>query len=483
MLLLKTEHRRAFHRHSHLYSMQGQDTIQPAFLRETEINNILQNHKRRALFEPNSPQLPVFRKFPIPLSPRFCKRRRFHYNSAPLHTMFQSSLSKCCNILRKESTNAVLIRNFSAATCWNRNCWNRSDASLRYNVSGSRRNFSVFNGMKLNKDLPNVVILGTGGTIAGKGASSTNTAVYQAGAMDISDLVSGTPEVLSVANCVAKGVLQKPSEDMKIRDWITLAESAQKYLDEDDVDGVVVTHGTDTLEESSFFCHLVLHSQKPIVFTGAMRPATALSADGSLNLLNAVVAAGSPETRGLGSLVVMNEQLFSARDVTKINTFQVNSFGSGDLGPLGFVQEQHIYLYHVPYRKHTEACEFDLKVFEKCIPKVDILYVYPNIDLDILKYYIDRNDGLVIAASGNGSISDDVLPILAEHRDKCVIVRGSRCSSGIVTPNPTSDNKLHLVSSGNLTPQKARVLLMMALTVTRDVNAIQDIFNRYFVVC
>lgn len=99
-----------------------------------------------------------------------------------------------------------------------------------------------------------------------------------------------------------------------------------------------------------------------------------------------------------------------ARDVTKINTFQVNSFGSGDLGPLGFVQEQHIYLYHVPYRKHTEACEFDLKVFEKCIPKVDILYVYPNIDLDILKYYIDRNDGLVIAASGNGSISDDVLP-------------------------------------------------------------------------
>lgn len=154
--------------------------------------------------------------------------------------------------------------------------------------------------MKLNKDLPNVVILGTGGTIAGKGASSTNTAVYQAGAMDISDLVSGTPEVLSVANCVAKGVLQKPSEDMKIRDWITLAESAQKYLDEDDVDGVVVTHGTDTLEESSFFCHLVLHSQKPIVFTGAMRPATALSADGSLNLLNAVVAAGSPETLRLG---------------------------------------------------------------------------------------------------------------------------------------------------------------------------------------
>ena len=114
---------------------------------------------------------------------------------------------------------------------------------------------------------------------------------------------------------------------------------------------------------------------------------------------------------------------------------------------------------------------------------MDILYVYPNIDLDILKYYIDRKDGLVIAASGNGSISDDVLPILAEHRDKCVIVRGSRCSSGIVTPNPTSDNKLHLVSSGNLTPQKARVLLMMALTVTRDVNAIQDIFNRYFVVC
>lgn len=224
--------------------------------------------------------------------------------------------------------------------------------------------------MKRNPDLPNVVILGTGGTIAGKGKSSTNTAVYEAGAMDISDLVSGTPEILTAANCVAKGVLQKPSENMKVHDWIVLAENAQKYLDCDDVDGVVVTHGTDTLEESCYFCHLVLHSQKPVVFTGAMRPATALSADGGLNLLNAVVAAGSPATRGLGSLVVMNEELYSARDVTKINTFKVNSFGSADLGPLGFIQEQQIYLYHLPYRRHTENCEFDLKVFEKYIPKV-----------------------------------------------------------------------------------------------------------------
>ncbi|KNB46004.1 asparaginase [Blastocystis sp. subtype 4] len=325
--------------------------------------------------------------------------------------------------------------------------------------------------MKRNPDLPNVVILGTGGTIAGKGKSSTNTAVYEAGAMDISDLVSGTPEILTAANCVAKGVLQKPSENMKVHDWIVLAENAQKYLDCDDVDGVVVTHGTDTLEESCYFCHLVLHSQKPVVFTGAMRPATALSADGGLNLLNAVVAAGSPATRGLGSLVVMNEELYSARDVTKINTFKVNSFGSADLGPLGFIQEQQIYLYHLPYRRHTENCEFDLKV--------DILYVYPNLDLDILKYYLDKNDGLVIAASGNGSISDDVMPILAENKHKCVIVRGSRCSSGIVTPNPSADKTLNLISSGNLSPQKARVLLMMALTVTKDVSEIQDLFNRY----
>ena len=334
--------------------------------------------------------------------------------------------------------------------------------------------------MKRDILLPNVVILGTGGTIAGKGSSSTNTAVYLSGAMDVNDLVKGTPEVMTVANCVAKSVLQKPSENMKVKDWITLATKAQEYLDQDDVDGIVVTHGTDTLEESSFFCHLVLHSEKPVVFTGAMRPATALSADGSLNLLNAVIAAGSKETRGLGSLVVMNEELYSARDVTKINTFKVNSFGSADVGPLGFIQEGYIYLYHLPYRKHSLQCEFDLKVFEKTIPKVDILYVYPSLDLDILTYYLKHNDGLIIAASGNGSISDDILPILEKHKDKCVIVRASRCASGIVTPNPASDRHLRLVSSGNLSLQKARVLLMMALTITHDPERIQNIFNMYW---
>ena len=335
---------------------------------------------------------------------------------------------------------------------------------------------------KVNPKLPNVVILGTGGTIAGKGKSATNTAVYEAGAMDVNDLISSVPEVMSIANCVAKGVLQKPSENMKIKDWITLAEKAQYYLDQDDVDGIVVTHGTDTLEESSFFSHLVLHTNKPVVFTGAMRPATALSADGGLNLLNAVVAAGAKEACGLGSLVVMNEELYSARDVTKINTFKVNSFGSGDVGPLGFIQEQHVYLYHIPSRKHTAECEFDLKVFEKHIPKVDIFYVYPNFNTDVLKYYLDHNDGLVLACCGNGSISDDMLPILRDYNKKCKIVRGSRCCSGIVTPNPI-DKKLNLISSGNLSPQKSRVLLMMALTLTQDVAKIQRIFDMYSPLC
>lgn len=136
-------------------------------------------------------------------------------------------------------------------------------------------------------------------------------------------------------------------------------------------------------------------------------------------------------------------------------------------------------MYHTPFRKHSLNCEFDLKVFQKSIPKVDILYVYPNIDLDVLNYYLDKNDGLIIAASGNGSLSDDVIPILEKRKSKCVVVRGSRCPSGIVAPNPVSDKKLNLVSSGNLSPQKARVLLMMALTVSDDVSKIQEIFNMY----
>lgn len=127
-------------------------------------------------------------------------------------------------------------------------------------------------------------------------------------------------------------------------------------------------------------------------------------------------------------------------------------------------------------------CEFDLKVFEKHIPKVDIFYVYPNFDVDVLKYYLDHNDGLVLACCGNGSISDDMLPVLRDYNKKCKIVRGSRCCSGIVTPNPI-DKKLDLVSSGNLSPQKSRVLLMMALTLTKDTAKIQRIFDMYSPLC
>lgn len=394
--------------------------------------------------------------------------------------------SRVCNSLKSSIALSCFSRNLSVirtAPCVSAHQSFTSNTNVQYpTLFRNSRSFSVFAKDKVNPKLPNVVILGTGGTIAGKGKSATNTAVYEAGAMDVNDLINGVPEVMSIANCVAKGVLQKPSENMKIKDWITLAKKAQYFLDQDDVDGIVVTHGTDTLEESSFFSHLVLHTNKPVVFTGAMRPATALSADGGLNLLNAVVAAGAKETRGLGSLVLMNEDLYSARDVTKINTFKVNSFGSGDVGPLGFVQEQHIYLYHVPGRKHTSECEFDLKVFEKHIPKVDIFYVYPNFDVDVLKYYLDHNDGLVLACCGNGSISDDMLPVLRDYNKKCKIVRGSRCCSGIVTPNPI-DKKLDLVSSGNLSPQKSRVLLMMALTLTKDTAKIQRIFDMYSPLC
>ena len=396
--------------------------------------------------------------------------------------MFVSSLnlSQIFQNLGRFSRNPSFLRNFSALTpSWKfpsgLACWSQFQQGRRF--------LSLFPKDSIKPELPNVVILGTGGTIAGRGKDATNTAVYEAGAMDVHDLLSGTPEIFSIANCSAISVMQKPSENMKVKDWITIATQAQKYLDYDDVDGIVITHGTDTMEESSFFCHLVLHTEKPVVFTGAMRPATALSADGNLNLLNAVVVAGSREARCLGSLLVMNEELYSARDATKINTFKVNSFGSGDVGPLGFIQEGHIYLYHVPARRHTLNCEFDLNIFEHFIPKVDILYVYPGLDLSVLEYYLQHNDGLVIAASGNGSISDDVLPILSSYKGKCVIVRGSRCSSGIVTPNPQVDKQIGLISSGKLSPQKCRVLLMMALTTTRNIQRIQNIFDLYYSVC
>src|SRR3954453_22288660 len=208
--------------------------------------------------------------------------------------------------------------------------------------------------------LPNVMVLATGGTIAGSGASSTTVVGYTAATVGIETLLNAVPELKTVANVKGEQVFQIASENMNNDYWLKLAKRVNTLLAQDDVDGIVITHGTDTIEETSYFLDLVVKSRKPDVVIGAMRPSTGISADGPINLFNATLVAGSDEAVGKGVLVVLNDQINGARDVTKSNTSTADTFRSPDLGMLGYMQDNKPYFYHVLARKHTADNEFNV---------------------------------------------------------------------------------------------------------------------------
>ncbi len=215
------------------------------------------------------------------------------------------------------------------------------------------------------KKLPNVVILATGGTIAGSGATSTTTVGYKAATVPIQALIDAVPELKKVANVRGEQVFQIASQNMTNDYWLKLAKRVNDLLQQPDVDGIVITHGTDTLEETAYFMNLVAKSDKPVVIVGAMRPSTALSADGPINLYNAVLLAGSKEAIGKGVLVCLNDQINSARDVTKTNTSTADTFKSPELGVLGYIQGNRVAFYRFPARKHTLNSEFDISAVDK----------------------------------------------------------------------------------------------------------------------
>ena len=218
---------------------------------------------------------------------------------------------------------------------------------------------TLFTVAQAQQSLPNIVVVGTGGTIAGQGRSATSTASYTSGAVKVDDLVAAVPELARIANVRSEAVAQIGSRNMTDAIMLKTAKRVNELLQQSDVDGVVVTHGTDTLEETSYLLHLTVKSQKPIVFVGAMRPGTALSADGPLNLYNAVVLAGSKEAFGKGVLVAMDDNIFTARDIAKTNTFKSDTFRS-PYGPLGYIVEGRPFFYRLPARPHTTQTEFDL---------------------------------------------------------------------------------------------------------------------------
>lgn len=329
--------------------------------------------------------------------------------------------------------------------------------------------------------LPNVVLLATGGTIAGTGATSTTTAGYQAAKLPVAALINAVPELKTIANVTGEQVLQIASENMTNEGLLKLADRVNAVLAKPDVNGVVITHGTDTIEETAYFLNLVTKSQKPVVIVGAMRPATALSADGPLNLYNAVAIAGSPTAVGKGVLVSLNDQISAARDVTKTNTTSLNTFQAHDLGYLGYVELGKPYFYRTSTRKHTAATPFIVTTTTK-LPQVDIIYGYGNNSPVLLNAAVaDGAKGIVYAGVGDGSISVQLEPAAIAARQKGVIIaRSSRTGSGRVVRNgEEKDDKNDFIVTDNLNPQKARILLMLGLTLTSDTKALQEMFYTY----
>src|SRR5215468_9147029 len=330
--------------------------------------------------------------------------------------------------------------------------------------------------------LANVTILATGGTIAGTGASSTATVGYQAATVPVQRLIDAVPELKKVANVKGEQVFQIASENMNNDYWLKLAKRVNELLAQNDVDGIVITHGTDTIEETAYFLNLVVKSRKPVVIVGAMRPSTAISADGPVNLYNAVTLAGSEEAVGKGVLVALNDQINAAREVTKTNTSTADTFRTPELGFLGYMQGNKPYFYRQSTRRHTVDSEFDVSGLD-VLPQVDIVYGYANMNrIPIDAFVAAGAKGIVHAGVGDGSLARPAVePALVEARKKgVVIVRSSRVGNGIVARNgEAKDDDLDFVVSDTLNPQKARILLMLALTKTTDTKEIQRMFYTY----
>ncbi|NTU27599.1 type II asparaginase [Bacillus tequilensis] len=328
------------------------------------------------------------------------------------------------------------------------------------------------------KDLPNIKILATGGTIAGADKSKTSTTEYKAGVVGIESLIEAVPEMKDIANVSGEQVVNVGSTNIDNKILLKLAKRINKLLASDDVDGVVVTHGTDTLEETAYFLNLTVKSDKPVVVVGSMRPSTAISADGPSNLYNAVKVAGTSEAKGKGALVVLNDRIASARYVSKTNTTTTDTFKSEEMGYVGTIADD-IYFNNEITRKHTKDTDFSVSDLDQ-LPQVDIVYGYQNEGSYLFDAAVKAGaKGIVYAGTGNGSLSDaSEKGAVSAVKKGVTVVRSSRTGNGVVTPNQEYAKK-DLLASNSLNPQKARILLMLALTKTNDSKKIQEYFNEY----
>lgn len=327
---------------------------------------------------------------------------------------------------------------------------------------------------------PRIVILATGGTIAGSAESQTQ-AGYQSGQVGVEVLINAVPQLEDLATVSGEQVANVGSQNMNDEVWLRLAKRINELAKSPEVDGIVITHGTDTMEETAFFLNLVVKTDKPVVLTGSMRPSTALSADGPLNIFNAVAVAADPEAWGRGVLVVANDSIHGGRAILKSNTTHVETFLSPQRGLIGLVQYGKTLYFRVPYALHTSKSELSVEGVEE-LPRVDIIYIHENVSGDLIEAAVKAGaKGIVTAGVGNGNMTDAALEALAAAAAKGVVcVRSSRVPTGFVGRNvEIDDDELGFVASYEHNPQKARVLLRLALLKTKNPVEIQQIFGRY----
>jgi L-asparaginase type II len=334
----------------------------------------------------------------------------------------------------------------------------------------------------MNQAKPQISIVATGGSIAGLGPDRLDFILYpELGEhITIEQSLDRIPEANDIAHISAEDLVSVGSTAIGPEDWLRLAQRINGLLASADTDGVVVTHGTATLEETAYFLHLTVKSHKPVVVTGAMRPPTALGTDADLNLLDAIRVAASSAATGLGVLTVLNNEIQCARDVVKTNTFRVETFKPNELGFLGYADSDgQVVMYRTPLRRHTAATEFDVAGMDS-LPRVDIVYCYAGSD-DLLINAVRANgsDGLILAGFGGGSFPPRAIEAAARAVTEGIpVVLASRSLNGRVVMTPRKDEQGFIVSD-NLQPQKARILLMLGLTLTRERENIQRMFTEY----
>src|SRR6187551_432900 len=333
---------------------------------------------------------------------------------------------------------------------------------------------------QVNAQLPRVIILATGGTIAGAGASA-DRAGYTAGKIPIEDLIGAIPTVKKIADISGEQISSVGSQDMTIDIWKKLAVRIKQIIKNKEADGIVVTHGTDTQEETAYFLDLVIPSEMPVVLTGSMRPATAISADGPKNLYDAITVAIDPKSKGRGVLVSFNEGIYDGREVMKMSTTFTNAFGSPNTGPIGHAYDGKVEYYANAVRERNPASPVVITADTK-FPRVDIVYMYADAPFDEIDMLTQKKvDGIVIAGVGNGNFNKAYMEAVKRDVAAGVIVcRASRTPSGrVLLHDEINDDELGTIVSDDLTPQKARVLLMLALTRGKDKKQLQEVFFTY----